>query len=54
MYIRPKNEYQADVQDLQRCCADHSAPVGIVEPIENLKQWLERQAAKRTDAAPKQ
>jgi hypothetical protein len=38
-------EYESKVQDLQRCCANPSAPGCIVEPIENLKQWLERKEA---------
>lgn len=42
-------EYEANIRDLQRCCDDHSASGCIVEPIENMKQWL-----KRTDAALKQ
>jgi hypothetical protein len=35
-------EYDADIRDLQRCCDDHSTPGCIVEPIENIKWWLER------------
>ena len=38
-------EYDAKIKDLQRCCADHSTPGCIVEPIENMKQWLARQDA---------
>jgi hypothetical protein len=39
-------EYDAHIRDLQRCCEDHSAPGCIVEPIENMKRWLERADAK--------
>jgi hypothetical protein len=35
-------EYAAKIEDLQRCCYDPAAPGCIVEPIENLKQWLKR------------
>ena len=35
-------DYGTHVRDLQRCCADPSAPGCIVEPIENLKHWLSR------------
>ncbi len=38
-------EYGAKIEDLQRCCNDPAAPGCIVEPIENLKNWLARQDA---------
>jgi hypothetical protein len=38
-------QYDAKIKELQRCCDDHSAPGCIVEPIENMKKWLERQEA---------
>lgn len=44
------NEYEAHVKELERCCADHAAPGCIVEPIENLKQWLSRTDPSLTDA----
>jgi len=33
--------YQADVEALQRCCKDHSAPGCIVKPIQSKTEWLE-------------
>jgi hypothetical protein len=35
-------EYEASLNDLERCCKDPSAAGCLVDPIGNKEQWLER------------
>jgi hypothetical protein len=45
-FLEWKRLYQSDIEALQRCCDNHDAPGCIVNPIENVKTWLERQGAR--------
>jgi len=42
-FLEWKRLYQRDIEELQRCCADHNAAGCIVDPIESVKSWLDRQ-----------
>jgi hypothetical protein len=44
--------YKASVDALTRCCADHTAPGCLVEPIESQGEWLARLAADRERRPP--
>jgi hypothetical protein len=35
--------YQHDVEELERCCADPDAAGCLIDPIESLQRWIDRQ-----------